>query len=171
MLRSYLFRFAFAFLMAFANFVLAQDSKPPTDFAHDVLPILRKQCSKCHTNGSYKGGLSMDTRGKLLDSETVVPGNSADSPLIHYVARLVEDMEMPPEGKGDPLTTSEIALLRGWIDQGASWGGATATPNLAFTIEPAVRWFSVDGNEKKFRELTGMKEGWSGGLGHLTLAH
>ena len=46
----------------------------------------------------------------------ILPGESAKSPLIHYVARLVEDMEMPPKGKGDPLTRAEVALashLRG----------------------------------------------------------
>ncbi len=51
----------------------------------------------------------------------VVPGKSADSPLIHYVAGLDEEMQMPPDGKGDPLTPGQIGILRAWIDQGAAW--------------------------------------------------
>ena len=46
------------------------------------------------------------------------PGDSARSPLVHYIAGLVEDMEMPPEGKAPVLSRDEIALVRGWIDQG-----------------------------------------------------
>src|SRR6185369_12348857 len=51
----------------------------------------------------------------------ILPGDSAKSPLIHYVSRLVEDMEMPPDGKGRALTPEKIGLLRAWIDQGAAW--------------------------------------------------
>src|SRR5262249_41342885 len=49
------------------------------------------------------------------------PGDSTNSPLIHFVARLVEDREMPPPGKGTALTAEQIGLLRAWIDQGVSW--------------------------------------------------
>jgi hypothetical protein len=56
----------------------------------------------------------------------IIPGDSTNSPLVHYVSRLDADMAMPPEGKGDPLTVEQIALLRAWIDQGAEWGGETS---------------------------------------------
>ncbi len=122
MLRSHLFRFVFAYVAASAlaatNFVLAEDSQQPTDFAHDVLPILRKQCSKCHTNGSYKGGLSMDTRAKLLDSETVVPGNSTDSEFIARLTAEDDELRMP---KGGQLSKDEIRLLTKWVDDGLPW--------------------------------------------------
>jgi hypothetical protein len=32
---------------------------------------------------------------------------------------LDEDSAMPPEGKGDPLTQEQVALVRAWIEQGA----------------------------------------------------
>ena len=38
---------------------------------------------------------------------------------------------MPPPGKGKPLTKPEVARLRSWIDQGASWGNAAAKPREA----------------------------------------
>ena len=33
------------------------------DFAHDLVPLLRTRCAECHTDGTYKGSFSLDTRG------------------------------------------------------------------------------------------------------------
>src|SRR5262249_47888894 len=55
----------------------------------------------------------------------IVPGKSAESRLIRYVAGLDEDYQMPPEGAGQPLSSEQIGLLRAWIDQGARWTRAT----------------------------------------------
>ena len=52
------------------------------DFSHDVLPILKARCASCHSNGSYKGGVSLDTREELLKSKAVVPGKGSASELI-----------------------------------------------------------------------------------------
>ena len=38
----------------------------PIDFAHDIVPILRKHCGKCHTGDKKKGGLSLNARASLL---------------------------------------------------------------------------------------------------------
>ena len=47
-------------------------------------------------------------------------GKSEKSVLVHSVARILdEDLNMPPEDKGDPLTKDQVALVRAWIDQGA----------------------------------------------------
>jgi hypothetical protein len=92
-----------------------------------VKPIVEKSCVKCHGAEKPKSKYRVDSRDAIIkggESETaaIVPGKSADSPLIHYVADLVEDMEMPPTDKRDKypaLTKEQIALLRAWIDQGA----------------------------------------------------
>jgi len=39
----------------------------PVDFAHEVVPILRKHCVECHAGDKKKGGLSMNTRASLLE--------------------------------------------------------------------------------------------------------
>src|SRR5262249_31299656 len=57
-----------------------------------------------------------------------IPGDSANSRLIHLVAALDRQEMMPPEGK--PLSQEEVGLLRAWIDQGAVW------PDGADVLDP-----------------------------------
>ena len=108
-----------ALLIAVLALSGAARAAEPVDFAHDVLPILKARCAKCHTNGKYEGDLSLDTRESLLRSEVVVPGRSDESTLIERVAADDPDLRMPPEG--DPLTAEQIAVLRTWIDQKLPW--------------------------------------------------
>jgi mono/diheme cytochrome c family protein len=96
----------------------------PVDFAKDIKPLFEAKCYSCHGPEKQKGHLRLDRKADALkggDSHApdIVPGKSADSPLIHFVAGLVPDMKMPP--KGESLTSGQIGLLRAWIDQGASW--------------------------------------------------
>ena len=93
----------------------------------DVKPILEKSCLKCHSGDKPKAKYLIGTRQGMIkggDSgeAAIVPGQSAKSPLIHYVSGAVKDMEMPPLDKRDKfpeLTREQIGLLRAWIDQGA----------------------------------------------------
>ncbi|HVK08338.1 MAG TPA: c-type cytochrome domain-containing protein, partial [Gemmataceae bacterium] len=95
--------------------VVAQPAKPAApDFAHDVVPILKARCAKCHTNGTYKGGLSLDTRETLLKAKAAVPGKAAESEILKRVTSTDKDERMPPEG--DRLTAKEVAVLTAWID-------------------------------------------------------
>jgi hypothetical protein len=97
----------------------------PVDFIGDIKPLLEGACLKCHDAEKAKGKLSLDTHEHALkggeNGPDIIPGNSAKSPLVHFTARLVVDSEMPPLGKGEPLTADQVALLRAWIDQGARW--------------------------------------------------
>src|SRR6266850_2984759 len=113
----------------------------PVDFARDARPILEKSCLECHGPEKAKGKFLLDSREHALkggeNGVDIIPGDSAKSPLIHFVARLIEDSEMPPPGKGEPLTKEQVGLLRAWIDQGATWpeGLVLRTPPSAL---PAV---------------------------------
>jgi hypothetical protein len=97
----------------------AQPKGEATDFAHDVLPVLKARCAKCHTNGTYKGGMSLDTREALLKSKAVVPGKSADSELVKRITSTDPDVRMPP--KSDPLPAKEVAVLKKWVDDSVPW--------------------------------------------------
>lgn len=101
------------------------------DFAHDVAPLLKARCAECHTNGKYKGSVSLDTRADLLKSKAAVPGKSAASELFRRVVSKDPEMRMPP--KGAPLSAKEIALLRAWIDQGLPW-----EPGYTFKVSAYV---------------------------------
>ena len=108
----------------------------PVDFAHDVLPILKTHCAKCHTNGTYKGGMSLDSREALLDSGTVEPRNSAGSSLIERVTSTVEEDRMPAEAP--PLSEAQIDILRTWVDQGLTWqeGFSFKATSYIATLKP-----------------------------------
>ena len=148
----------------------------PIDFTADIKPIFEATCYRCHGAEKPKGKLSLITREAALrggaDGVDIISGDSANSRLIHYVARLVPDSEMPPEGKGEPLTREQIALLRAWIDQGVVWekvdGAAQYAPQFSFT--PALRWVTVRGNAQKFQEHQWVRRGFSGGLADFRVA-
>lgn len=143
------------------------------DFARDIKPILTNNCYKCHAGEKPKSHFLLTTREAALkggdQGVDILPKQSAKSPLIHYVSRLVADMEMPPEGRGTPLTNEQIGLLRAWIDQGVPWGQVEPEKKTEFTASPTVGWTTVSGDEKKFRELYWQREGWNGGLEEFEL--
>ncbi len=106
-------------LVALAQCVPGGWTHAAADFAHDVLPILTTHCAECHTDGTYKGGFSMDTREAMLENDMVLPGKSAESALVHLITSDDPDERMPREG--EPLSQEEIAVLRSWIDEGLAW--------------------------------------------------
>ena len=101
-------RIAFLFFIVAAIPVRAAEPKP-VDFAHDVVPILKSHCAKCHTNGTYKGSMSLDTRADAA-KKAAVPGKSSDSKLIKRITSDDPDERMPPEGPR--LTEKEVRVLR-----------------------------------------------------------
>ncbi len=97
---------------------VAADPPKPVDFAHDVVPILKTHCAKCHTNGTYKASVSFDTRPDMV-KKAAIPGKAASSEMIKRVTSKDPDERMPPEGPR--LTDKEVQTLRAWIDQGLAW--------------------------------------------------
>ncbi len=100
-----------------------------TDFQRDIQPLLERSCLPCHSEPRPKAHFRLDFREGLIKGgnshqEAVVPGDSGASPLVHNIAGLVKEMEMPPLEKRDrypAMTPGELALIRAWIDQGAQW--------------------------------------------------
>ncbi len=97
----------------------------PVDFTRDIKPLFDASCVKCHGAEKAKNGFRLDSRAHALaggdHGVDIVPGDSAKSPLVHFVVGLVPDMDMPPKGKAEPFTAAQVGLLRAWIDQGAKW--------------------------------------------------
>jgi hypothetical protein len=111
----------------------------PVDFAHEVVPILRKHCVECHAGDKKKGSLSMNTRASLLEGGengvVLVPGQAAKSKILEAVVSTDPDIRMPP--KGDRLSPAEVATLRAWVEQGAVWTDGFAFKQPAY--EPPLR--------------------------------
>src|SRR5437764_10860209 len=134
---------AFCLLFAFAaDAKLTPDQlkrlPPPAttqvNFGKDVKPILEASCIKCHGRGRDKGHFRIDSRETLLkggeSGAAVLPGKSEESLLIELVSGLDPDNVMPK--KGSKLTKEQVALLRGWIDQGLKWDS-----QISFAKQPA----------------------------------
>lgn len=102
-----------------SNWAWAAEAPARLGFSHDILPILKARCAECHTNGKYKGSMSLDNREELLKTGVALPGKSGESELLRRVSTNDPGQRMPPKGK--PLTAREVSLLRAWIDQGLPW--------------------------------------------------
>ena len=144
------------------------------DFERDIRPIFESSCFRCHSGERPRGRFDLSARESALrggnEGAAIVPGDSARSPLVHYVARLIEGMEMPPPGREQPLDENQIALLRAWIDQGATYGAAASpAPSMRVSSTFAFQWFSVSGNEAKFREQVWAPDGAAGGIQEFSL--
>lgn len=108
----------------------------PIDFAHDILPLLRARCAKCHAAGKHEGELSIDTREALLKSKSVVPGDAKNSELIARITSDDADLRMPQ--KATALKPAEIALLTRWIDADLPW-----QEGFSFATKPPPRPLAV----------------------------
>ena len=102
----------------------APAAKTGLTYDADIKPMFEKSCFKCHGPEKQKAKLRVDSLAAVKkggeDGDVLSVGKSEKSRLVHSVARILdEDENMPPEGKGDPLTKDQVALIRAWIDQGA----------------------------------------------------
>jgi len=107
-------------ILIFTRVLVAQEK---IDFARDVQPLLAERCVRCHGPKRQEGGLRLDIRRRALvggDTGPAIVGNSADkSELLLRLTHKADDKRMPPGDR--PLDMKQIAILRGWIEQGAKW--------------------------------------------------
>ena len=115
------------------------------DFVRDIQPIFRARCLSCHDGAKQRGGLRLDLKSAAFKggetfAPAIIPGKSADSPLVRLVAGLEEGLQMPPEG--ERLSSEQVGLLRAWIDQGAKWPDEVAgkeDAELHWSFRPVKR--------------------------------
>ncbi|MCU1258497.1 MAG: hypothetical protein JWO80_1382, partial [Bryobacterales bacterium] len=97
-----------------------QGANQLVDYQRQIHPIIAAKCLSCHSQERRSGGLSLTTWQEVLDGgrsgATIKPGSSASSLLVRRITG--ESEPRMPIG-GAPLTATEIATIRLWIDQGA----------------------------------------------------
>jgi hypothetical protein len=110
--------------------------------ANDVLPVLQR-CFQCHGPSLRMSKLDLSSRDGMLrggeKGPALVPGNAEASPLYRRVTGFEQpSMPMPPV---PALNAAEVALVKNWINQGAKWDSAGASPAgpAGSSAAPAVR--------------------------------
>lgn len=97
-----------------------------------VAPILAEKCYSCHGEEKGKGKLRMHTfadlkKGGSEGEVNLVAGKSADSLMIQRILLSTDDDEHMPPTDEPQVTKEELALLKWWIDNGASETETVAT--------------------------------------------
>jgi ankyrin repeat protein len=129
----------------------ARGAEQKIDFEADVAPILSERCLSCHNASFQTANLRLDQKELALrggdSGPVIVPGSAEQSLLIRRISGSELGLRMPPTGK---LPDKEIAVLRTWVDQGATW------PDEAEDGEPAepagVASSGPQGREKELFE-------------------
>ncbi len=133
------------------------------DFNRQVHPILASRCVVCHSTEKRSGGLSLATLQATLDGgrsgATVRPGKGAESLLIQ---RMTGEMEPRMPMGGRPVSETEIALIRKWIDE-----GARATPTSA----PAIPKWEAPLSLTKPAIPGETRQGWDAPLDRFTATY
>ena len=111
-------------------------------FATLVAPTLEARCVTCHGPSRQAGKLRLDSPEAIrTGGETgavVVPGSAAGSLLVQRIFLPASDKKvMPPKGHASP-SHAEVAVLRWWIDQGASFDQMLADATVTSDLEPAI---------------------------------
>ncbi len=102
------------------------EQTPRIAFEKHVQPILEQNCLSCHNPEKHKGDLDLSTKANAFTTGEHAPAliafNTEKSPLYKSATLDADDDDlMPPKKSGGPLKKEELAILRGWIEQGAIW--------------------------------------------------
>ena len=97
----------------------AADSAAKVDFAHTIVPILKKHCVECHGGRRHEGEFSINTREEILKAGAVEPGKAAESHLIDLVTTDDKELRMPKDKPA--LSAADVKALRDWINEGLPW--------------------------------------------------
>src|SRR5918993_1650972 len=125
----------------------AAASAQPVEYARDVLPILSENCYHCHglDEPARKAKLRLDTKEgafRVADGVAViVPHDAAKSELVRRITSTDPDEVMPPKGDIRKLKPQQVATLKRWVEQGATWGA-----HWAFVPPAAPKLPDADAN-------------------------
>lgn len=88
------------------------------NFNRDIKPIFEKHCVSCH-GPEEEEAFRIDRRDDALNY--IIAGEPEESHLYEVLVTDDEDMLMPPPSEENPLSESQITLVKTWIAEGAKW--------------------------------------------------
>ncbi|APZ96730.1 DUF1553 domain-containing protein [Fuerstiella marisgermanici] len=111
------------------------------DFDKQVAPILVSHCLECHRGSEPEGGLNLTELARATQGgdsgAAIVPGKALKSLLWERV----NSDEMPPK---HPLSLTQKATLKQWINEGAKWsGGALDLFSITTDSRAGRDWWSL----------------------------
>jgi len=143
------FLLSLAALLAFSSSSFSASSQaasPTLRFNEHIRPILANTCFQCHGPDEKKreADLRLDTfEGATRDLggyAAVAPGKPEKSALLERILSHDKDEVMPPpKSKKPPITPEQIATLKQWIAEGATYQGHWAFQPLAKELPPEIR--------------------------------
>ncbi len=97
----------------------------PVSFEHEVAPILKDNCLRCHGEENPRANLRMDTFNGIVkggaNGVPVTPRLPARSALVVRMASPDDQLRMPKGGA--KLADEDIMTVARWIEQGANYDG------------------------------------------------
>jgi hypothetical protein len=114
------------------------------DFNRDVRPILSNHCFECHGPDAEQrqADLRLDQRSNAIavhdDVAAIAPGNASVSGMVERITSRDEDLVMPPPDSGERLSDQQVAVLRQWIDQGATYAKHWSFESISRPATPDV---------------------------------
>ena len=112
-------------LLAVLGLMTNTSAEEQIDFSRDVLPVLSDRCFHCHgpDETQRQSDLRLDQAESAIELAAIVPSDPEASEMISRVTSSDPDLQMPPpDSNRKPLSEGEIATLRKWIAEGATWG-------------------------------------------------
>ena len=107
-------------------------------YSRDIQPILTRNCTRCHNGDNPPRKVNLTSYKKVIETADIDPGDPDGSKLYERINEDDIDKRMPKDTA--PLMSSEINLIRRWIEQGAQnlrCGNCdTVYPTYSKDIEP-----------------------------------
>jgi mono/diheme cytochrome c family protein len=120
-------------------------------FERDVQPIFQMHCYACHGPSIQRSAYRLDDRSIAMNGgdsgdRPIVANRPDESLILQYVQRTSENSAMPPDDSDvSPLSDPQIAILKAWIEQGATWsiGDEADNDDAAGTSQADREWWSL----------------------------
>ena len=135
-----------------AGIPVIKDIDQAVVYSDIIAPILSQKCVSCHGPNKQKGKLRLDGQEWILkggkSGASITAGNMDASEIIKRIVLPPDDEDhMPPKEKGQ-LSTHQVALIKWWVQKGASFSATVKALTPDANIQPALQSLTQTGGNK-----------------------